>query len=223
MFGCANIRNKKYCILNKEYSKEEFESLRERIIKEMNENPYVDAKGRIYKYGEFFPNELSLSGYNESYAMDFFPLTREEAIFDGYNWYEPQPSAHKATLRLQDVPDSIHDVDDSILNEIIECAQCKKPFKIIASELSLLRRFAAPIPRKCPNCRYRERLSHVNPPRLYRRNCMCQGASSLNSKFENTVKHQHGDVPCTNEFETSYAPDRPEIVYCEQCYQAEVA
>jgi len=25
-----------------------------------------------------------------------------------------------------------------------------------------------------------------------------------------------------NEFETAYAPDRPEIVYCEKCYQQEV-
>ncbi len=28
---------------------------------------------------------------------------------------------------------------------------------------------------------------------------------------------------CPNEFETSYAPERPEIVYCEKCYQQEVA
>jgi len=27
---------------------------------------------------------------------------------------------------------------------------------------------------------------------------------------------------CTNEFETPYAPDRPEIVYCEECYNKEI-
>ena len=27
---------------------------------------------------------------------------------------------------------------------------------------------------------------------------------------------------CENVFETSYNPDRPEIVYCEKCYQQEV-
>ena len=27
---------------------------------------------------------------------------------------------------------------------------------------------------------------------------------------------------CKKEFETSYAPDRPEIVYCESCYNKEV-
>ena len=31
-----------------------------------------------------------------------------------------------------------------------------------------------------------------------------------------------GGGKCTNEFETSYAPERPEIVYCESCYQKEV-
>jgi hypothetical protein len=27
---------------------------------------------------------------------------------------------------------------------------------------------------------------------------------------------------CKNEFETSYAPEGSEIVYCERCYQQEV-
>jgi hypothetical protein len=35
------------------------------------------------------------------------------------------------------------------------------------------------------------------------------------------AKHGHKDK-CQNEFETPYAPARPEIVYCEQCYQTEV-
>ena len=42
------------------------------------------------------------------------------------------------------------------------------------------------------------------------------------SDYQNTVEHSHHKGKCPNEFETSYAPDRPEIVYCEQCYQAEV-
>ena len=46
---------------------------------------------------------------------------------------------------------------------------------------------------------------------------MCNG-----KRYQNTAKHQH-DGQCPNEFETSYAPERPEIVYCEACYNAEVA
>ena len=40
--------------------------------------------------------------------------------------------------------------------------------------------------------------------------------------YKNFVDHSHGARHCPNEFETSYAPDRAEIVYCESCYQVEV-
>jgi hypothetical protein len=79
MFGCAKLRHKKYCILNKQYSKEEYYEMVEKVKKHMNEMPYVDKKGRVYKYGEFFPAELSPFGYNETLAHDFFPLEKEEA------------------------------------------------------------------------------------------------------------------------------------------------
>ncbi|MFH1162189.1 MAG: hypothetical protein V1696_02855 [Candidatus Jorgensenbacteria bacterium] len=44
-----------------------------------------------------------------------------------------------------------------------------------------------------------------------------------NGVYTNTAIHQHGDGPCPNEFETSYAPERKEIVFCERCYNAEMA
>ncbi len=222
MFGCANIRSKKYCILNKQYTEEEYEKLRERIIKDMNEKPFQDANGRTYSYGEFFPPELSLFGYNESYAAEFFPLNREDAKKRGLSWYNPQPNPHKPTIVARNLPDNIDEVTESILQEIIECDVCTKPFRIVQAELPLLRRFGLPIPHKCPNCRYRERLSRVNPPRLYHRICQCAGKQSGNGIYTNTGAHLHSDNNCSNEFETSYAPDRPEIVYCEQCYNSEV-
>ena len=202
IFGCSNIRNKQYCILNKQYSKEEFEKLREQIIRDMNEKPFVDSLGRTYKYGEFFPPELSIYGYNESYADDFFTLTENEAKAKGFNWSPEKNIQHKPTVVAVNLPDNINDVEDNILKEIIECDNCKKPFKIIATELNLLRRFKFPLPRNCPVCRYKERLSHLNLRKLWHRKCMNPG--------------------CLNEFETSYAPDRPEIIYCESCYNKEV-
>jgi hypothetical protein len=47
---------------------------------------------------------------------------------------------------------------------------------------------------------------------------MCGSANSPST----TVDHPHGDKKCEEEFDTAYAPDRPEIIYCEKCYQAEV-
>ncbi|MBI4119570.1 MAG: hypothetical protein HY456_01835 [Parcubacteria group bacterium] len=52
---------------------------------------------------------------------------------------------------------------------------------------------------------------------------MCTGRESDNEVYENATDHFHGEDHCPNEFETSYAPERSEIVYCEQCYNAEVA
>ncbi|MEK7482239.1 MAG: hypothetical protein AAB620_00390, partial [Patescibacteria group bacterium] len=49
LFACIGLRNKQYCILNKQYSKEEYGALVPRIIEHMNTMPYTDKKGRVYK------------------------------------------------------------------------------------------------------------------------------------------------------------------------------
>ncbi|MBI4652772.1 hypothetical protein HY750_00770 [Candidatus Kuenenbacteria bacterium] len=41
LFGCVGLRHKEYCILNKQYTKEEYEKLVPKIIKHMNEMPYI--------------------------------------------------------------------------------------------------------------------------------------------------------------------------------------
>jgi hypothetical protein len=78
-FGCVNLKRKKYSILNKEYSKEAYERLRETIIADMKQYPYIDPRGNTYTYGEFFPPNLSPFGYNETAAYEYFPLSESEA------------------------------------------------------------------------------------------------------------------------------------------------
>lgn len=77
VFGCIGLRHKKFCILNKQYSKEEFSTLKTRLIDHMR---------KTGEYGNFFPHSLSCFGYNESTANTYFPLTREEALAQGYKW-----------------------------------------------------------------------------------------------------------------------------------------
>ncbi len=229
VFGCIGLRNKQYCILNKQYSKEEFESLLPKIIEQMKIMPYVDRMGRSFAYGEFFPPELSPFAYNETIAQEYFPLAEEEAEKLGYKWREPEGKNYSVSKEPENLPDNIRDADDAILNETIRCAhakagckhQCTSAFKLIPAELAFYRRMGLPLPRLCPNCRHYARLARRNPIRLWHRACMCQGENK--TRYSNTVPHAHGSGPCPNEFETSYAPGRPETVYCEQCYQAEVA
>ncbi|MBI4652946.1 hypothetical protein HY750_01710 [Candidatus Kuenenbacteria bacterium] len=50
LFGCIGLRHKEYCILNKQYIKEEYEKLVPKIIEHMNEMPYV-SKHQIQNSG----------------------------------------------------------------------------------------------------------------------------------------------------------------------------
>jgi len=231
IFGCIGMRNREYCILNKQYSKEEYEKLMPQIVRHMDEMPYKDKKGREYKYGEFFPIELSVFAYNDTTAQDYFPLTKEQVLEQGYSWRDPEERDYKISVVSDDLPSSIEDVSDDITKEIIGCEhegkcneQCTTAFKIIPQELQLYKKINVPLPRLCPNCRYHARLKKRNPPRLWHKRCMCLSSEALAKEdvYKNTIEHFHGKDHCPNEFETTYAPERKEIVYCEQCYQAEV-
>lgn len=208
LFGCVGLRNKQYCILNKQYTKEEYEELVLKIIKQMADMPYVDKKGRVYKYGEFFPAELSPFAYNETIAQEHYTKTKSEVLEAGYNWREPDTKQYTVTIQPADLSDHIKDVSDDILNQVIACEhagtcneQCTGAFKIIPSELQFYRAMNLPLPRLCSNCRHYNRLHQRTPFKLWDRQC----------------------AKCGKEIKTSYAPDRQEIIYCESCYNAEVA
>ncbi len=228
LFGCVGLKKKEYCIFNRQYTKEEYFELRDKIIQQMKDVSYTDARGRIFRYGEFFPPEFSPFAYNETLAGDFFPLGKAEAEARGYLWREPEHKEYKTTINASDLPDNIKEIDDSILKEVIGCVSCGRSYRIIQLELDFYRRIGLPLPRLCPNCRFLGRFKFVNPPKLWPGKCQCSGATSDQRQetsyiYRNAVKHFHGDDHCPNEFETSYAPGRPEVVYCEKCYQSEVA
>ena len=224
LFGCVGLRNKQYCILNRQYTKEEYEALVPKVIAHMNAMPYVDRVGREYRYGEFFPAELSPYAYNEAVTQDYFPLSQSAAQELGFSWREREPSQYTITVRSEQTPRSIAEVGDAMLKEVIGCAhegKCEEPcttaFRITPDELAFYRRLNLPLPRLCPKCRHYERLKLRNPLKLWHRKCMC-GTGII----KNTATHQHADAPCSNEFETTFAPERSETVYCEACYNAEV-
>ena len=219
LFGCVGLRKKQYCILNKQYTKEEYEKLVAQIKEQMDSLPYKDSLQREYRYGSTFPPDMHGFAYNETIAQELFPMSKEEALKNGYRWVDFAAKNYNITLKAENVPDSIEEVDEQILKEVIGCAhggkcnhQCTEAFKITPNDLNFYKRMDIPIPQLCPNCRHFARLAQRTPIKLWHRKCMCD-----------MKNHFHGDKICPNEFETSYAPDRPEIVYCKQCYNSEVA
>ncbi len=188
LFGCVGLTHKEYCIFNKQYSKEEYENLKNKIIDHMKSTG---------EWGEYFPPETSAFGYNETLANDYFPLTKKEVIKKGWKWcdFEPEIKANRVILASK-LPDDIKATPDDILNWAIECEITNKPFKITTQELKFYREHNLPIPRRHPDQRHLDRLALKQPYKLFDRKC---------SK-------------CSSGIQTTYAPDRPEKVYCEECY-----
>lgn len=187
LFGCTGARKKKYCILNKQYTKEEYETLVPRIIEHMTKDG---------SYGEFFSMTFSHFGYNETMAQWHYPMTKEQALNDGLSWRDEDKKDYvKSSYR---VPDTINEVTDDVMKEILACKDCGRNYKIMKQELGLLRRMEMPLPNRCFFCRHARRRNIRNPKVLFDRTCGKCGIS----------------------IQTTYATDRPEIVYCEKCYNA---
>lgn len=200
-FGTVSVKKGDYVILNKKYSKEDFFELREKIIQHMNDMPYVDKKGRTYKYGEFFPAELSPFPYNTTLAQRFFPLSKQEAEERGYLWRDMDEKNYEITKTGDQMPDHIKDTLDSILKEVIKCEKCGRGFKIIPMELEFHRKMNLALPHECPFCRIDEKFQKwIKNLRIFKRAC---------SK-------------CGIEFETSFSEEEVREILCKKCYNAEV-
>lgn len=202
LFGCIGVRNKEYCILNKQYSKEEYEELVPKIIDHMRKTPLRSPSGSSagQEWGEFFPVEISPFGYNETVAQEYFQMTQEQVEQKGWFWRADAEKEGAYMGPPANLPDRIEEIPDDICEKILQCTETKKLYKIIPQELAFYRELKLPAPKLCPNQRHRRRLDLRNPRKLWTRNCS----------------------DCGKEIRTSYSPERPERVVCESCYLSAV-
>jgi hypothetical protein len=201
VFGSVSVRNGKYVILNKEYSKEDYFEIVEKIKKHMNDIPYVDKSGKIYKYGEFFPMEISPFPYNKTLAQNFKILSKEEIDQQGMIFKEDITNNHEISLNWSELEDDINKTDESILKEIISCEECTKGYRITLAEFSFLQKMKLPIPRECPFCRIDKK---------------------LNLWVDNMLLKNRTCDKCKISFNTHYSKERSPIVCCKSCYQQEI-
>ncbi|PID70257.1 hypothetical protein CSB37_02630 [bacterium DOLZORAL124_38_8] len=189
--GCVGLKHKQYCILNKQYTKEEYEELLPKIIAHMK---------KTEEWGEFFPANMSPFAYNETVAQEYYPLTKEEALGRGYKWKDETINKKYETLKQSfdwnQIPDDIKEVEDDILTKVLFCERSGKPYKIQKAELKFYRKMNLPIPHLHPDERHKDRMKLRNPRKLYERTC----------------------TDCQKEIQTTFAPERPEKILCENCY-----
>lgn len=187
VFGCSGLKRKQYCILNMQYTKEEYETLVPKIIEHMR---------KTGEWGEYLAPSASTMGYNETLAQEYFPMSKEDVLRSGWKWHDDNETKDQYLGPSYAIPATIHDASDDITRAILTCEVSGKPYKIIPQELKFYRTMGLPIPRLCPDQRHRERMNLRNPRKLWKREC----------------------GKCAKEIDTTYAPERPEIVYCERCY-----
>ncbi|MFA6533636.1 MAG: hypothetical protein WCT37_00520 [Patescibacteria group bacterium] len=193
IFGSVGLKNQTFCLLNKKYAEADYNQLKSKIITAMK------AAG---EWGEFFPYALAPFGLNETRAsLENFALTKEEVLKQGIKWQE-EIGRTKGKETIKTIPDEVAGLDEKICQEILACAECSRNYKIIKPEFRFYQQQNIPLPDCCPDCRMLRRLKTHKNKTLYHRQCMKEG--------------------CANEFKTTYAPDRPEKVYCEECYRKEI-
>ncbi|MEK7077231.1 MAG: hypothetical protein AAB967_03295, partial [Patescibacteria group bacterium] len=205
-FGCVSMKKGDYAILNRQYSKDEYEKLTERIRAHMDEMPYISqrANGKeqiVYRYGEFFPPEMSPFAYNTTLAQNFFPLSEAEAKARVYRWRESEKEKYETTMQAKNLPDHIQETPDSILQEKIACEKCGRAYRIIEMELQFHRQMNVPLPRECPFCRINEKLD------LW---------------VKNNERNARTCADCGAAMESPYRESERKEVYCRKCYLARI-
>ena len=163
-FGCMSLKNKQHCILNKQYSKDEYEKICAQILESMS------ADG---SWGKFFPIQMSAFGYNETVAQDWFPRTRDSALESGYGWRDLEDSEHLSADFV--IPEDIGDVSDEITDSTLVCSESGRAYKMTKGELKILKKLGVPVHRLCPDVRQSQRLSAHSPWDLWTRECAVTG------------------------------------------------
>lgn len=145
LFWCVWLREKSYCIFNKQYTKQEYEQLLPKIIKHMQ---------KTWERWEYFNPNISMFGYNETVAMEHFPLTKQEAIdkwFKRSDYEAPLPNPNQ--------------------ENVVVCKKSWKPFRMTQSEVDFYQKYDILYPTKHPDIRHQERMKLRNPRKLRDRNC----------------------------------------------------
>lgn len=183
-FGCSGLKKKQYCIFNKQYTKDTYEALVAKIIEHMQSTA---------EWGEFFPLSFSGFGYNETIAYEQLPSDRVGILARGGLWRDDEKVIHSP----RSIPDSIHEIGDTVLKEKLRCETCHKSYRIIGQELLYYRKQLLPLPRHCFSCRHLARLQKRNPQKLWKRSCS----------------------QCGVNLQTAINSNNSRALYCEACYQ----
>lgn len=187
-FGCVGLRNKKYCILNKQYEKEEYEILKNKIISQMKKDK---------EYGEFFPYYMSMCDYNFSTGYIYFnDVTKIEIDKLGGYWNEDDNSSADGMLSSL-LPDHINDVPVDISETALLCERSGYRYNISKEELMFYKRNNIALPRNHFDIRIIDKVKQTAVLESYYYKC-CYCSSSIQAYYPRNWEYEN--------------------IACEKCY-----
>lgn len=221
---CVGLRAKKYCILNTQYSKEEYFNKKREIITDLK------AEGKWWNSLDW---DLSLFPYNDTLAYDYFKvysvtdvhgnikviddqaygkviLTWDDFISDAtldlggkkkikILWRTRDKEINvpewMETIQALEIP-SINQVSDTILEKAVICEETKRPYRIIKKELEFYKKQYLPLPKIHHELRVDKLVSSRPIGQLFAGICDCCGEDCL----------------------TVYKKKQKYKTYCNSCY-----
>ena len=192
-FMCFGLQNKSYCILNKQYSKDEYFKIIDEIKTEMLKKS---------EYGNGVGMEFSAQAYNFSVGQIAFPLTEKEIKkLSGYVAQDPETNAKDINLiSVNELPKIIEDVDEEISNKAIKCEITGRPFRIITSEIEFYIKMKLPLPSIHPSVRMENRIKLPTSGQKHKTKC----------------------AKCNKDIISMFNPAEKFILYCESCFKQEI-
>lgn len=199
-FACIGLKNRSFCIFNKQYDEEEYWSIVDAIKTNMFQTK---------EYGEFFPPALCPVPYNISLATSYQGYDDvKRALLYGYCAEELPEGAQNTEgemINATDVPSDIKNTTDDILGKVIFDEKNNRKFRYTKKELDFHRQHDLALPTEHYSVRLARKRIEVGPIDFGIKTRSCSR--------------------CGEETQVSFPKDHlnaPKIVYCEKCYNSEI-
>ena len=143
-FGCVGLRRKKFCILNKQYTEEEYYEKLDELKSAMLDRG---------EYGEIFPQRFALTPFQHSAFQSVFEGTPEIKEQIGVSDFDASLNGAygdwqgREMHEINEMPKKIDEVGDEWIGKPVIDHSINRPFAINGSELAFYRKMRLPLRR----------------------------------------------------------------------------
>ncbi|MDA1038209.1 MAG: hypothetical protein O2877_00795 [bacterium] len=138
-FGCIGIKNKQFCILNKQYSEEDYWNLVDQLKCQLLEDG---------SYGEYFPTTMATTYVPENGAVLYAGASESDMRALGGLVFDPESEGATGkdrvdlamARRVEEIPDSIDDLSDDWIGVPIYDSHTKRTFAFLKPEVEYYRK-----------------------------------------------------------------------------------